>query len=191
MKKCFFSIAVLAASACLVVACGNQSANSDCCADSTEVDEIVDEAREGMDNHTVALPMTRTSFEMNTFTVGVPEGWGTTPNLDPASSEIMVFKGDMEKVMTSPTLVINVDKLEEGKSFDDILEAADAEPDMKSIPGVMIEGKDYRAFEMIENDVKGTILYAEENGKIISVTIINSKPDDPEVLTILKSIKVK
>ena len=145
MKKCFFSIAVLAASACLVVACGNQSANSDCCADSTEVDEIVDEAREGMDNHTVALPMTRTSFEMNTFTVGVPEGWGTTPNLDPASSEIMVFKGDMEKVMTSPTLVINVDKLEEGKSFDDILEAADAEPDMKSIPGVMIEGKDYRA----------------------------------------------
>ena len=191
MKKCFFSIAVLAASACLVVACGNQSANSDCCADSTEVDEIVDEAREGMDNHTVALPMTRTSFEMNTFTVGVPEGWGTTPNLDPASSEIMVFKGDMEKVMTSSTLVINVDKLEEGKSFDDILEAADAEPDMKSIPGVMIEGKDYRAFEMIENDVKGTILYAEENGKIISVTIINSKPDDPEVLTILKSIKVK
>ena len=191
MKKCFFSIAVLAASACLVVACGNQSANSDCCADSTEVDEIVDEAREGMDNHTVALPMTRTSFEMNTFTVGVPEGWGTTPNLDPASSEIMVFKGDMEKVMTSPTLVINVDKLEEGKSFDDILEAADAEPDMKSIPGVMIEGKDYRAFEMTENDVKGTILYAEENGKIISVTIINSKPDDPEVLTILKSIKVK
>ena len=145
MKKCFFSIAVLAASACLVVACGNQSANSDCCADSTEVDEIVDEAREGMDNHTVALPMTRTSFEMNTFTVGVPEGWGTTPNLDPASSDIMVFKGDMEKVMTSPTLVINVDKLEEGKSFDDILEAADAEPDMKSIPGVMIEGKDYRA----------------------------------------------
>ena len=191
MKKCFFSIAVLAASACLVVACGNQSANSDCCADSTEVDEIVDEASEGMDNHTVALPMTRTSFEMNTFTVGVPEGWGTTPNLDPASSEIMVFKGDMEKVMTSPTLVINVDKLEEGKSFDDILEAADAEPDMKSIPGVMIEGKDYRAFEMTENDVKGTILYAEENGKIISVTIINSKPDDPEVLTILKSIKVK
>ena len=191
MKKCFFSIAVLAASACLVVACGNQSANSDCCADSTEVDEIVDEAREGMDNHTVALPMTRTSFEMNTFTVGVPEGWGTTTNLDPASSEIMVFKGDMEKVMTSPTLVINVDKLEEGKSFDDILEAADAEPDMKSIPGVMIEGKDYRAFEMTEGDTKGTILYAEENGKIISVTIINSKPDDPEVLTILKSIKVK
>ena len=36
-----------------------------------------------------------------------------------------------------------------------------------------------------------TILYAEENGKIISVTIINSKPDDPEVLTIFKSIKVK
>ena len=191
MKKCFFSIAILAASGCMVVACGNQSASSACCADSTEVDEIVDEAREGMDNHTVALPMTRTSFEMNTFTVGVPEGWGTTPNLDPASSEIMVFKGDMEKVMTSPTLVINVDKLEEGKSFDDILEAADAEPDMKSIPGVMIEGKDYRAFEMTEGDTKGTILYAEENGKIISVTIINSKPDDPEVLTILKSIKVK
>ena len=69
--------------------------------------------------------------------------------------------------------------------------AADAEPDMKSIPGVMIEGKDYRAFEMTEDDVKGTILYAEEKGKIISVTIINSKPDDPEVLTILKSIKVK
>jgi hypothetical protein len=55
----------------------------------------------------------------------------------------------------------------------------------------MIEGKDYRAFEMTENDVKDTILYAEENGKIISVTIINSKLDDPEVLTILKSIKVK
>ena len=191
MKKCFFSIAVLAASACLVVACGNQSANSDCCADSIEVDEIVDEAREGMDNHTVALPMTRTSFEMNTFTVGVPEGWGTTPNLDPASSEIMVFKGDMEKIMTSPTMVINVDELEDGKSLDETLEAADAEPDMKSIPGVMIEGKDYRAFEMTEGDTKGTILYAEENGKIISVTIINSKPDDPEVLTILKSIKVK
>ncbi len=77
------------------------------------------------------------------------------------------------------------------KSLDETLEAADAEPDMKPIPGVMIEGKDYRAFEMTENDIKGTILYAEEKGKIISVTIINSKPDDPEVLTILKSIKVK
>ena len=191
MKKCFFSIAILAASACLVVACGNQSGNRSCCADSTEVDEIVEEAGEGMDNHTVALPMTRTSFEMNTFTVGVPEGWGTTPNLNSASSDIMVFKGDMEKIVTSPTLVINVDKLEEGKSLDETLEAADAEPDMKPIPGVMIEGKDYRAFEMTENDIKGTILYAEEKGKIISVTIINSKPDDPEVLTILKSIKVK
>ena len=144
-----------------------------------------------MDNHTVALPMTRTSFEMNTFTVGVPMGWGTTPNLDPASSDIMVFKGDMENIMTNPTLVINVDKLEDDKSFDDILEAADAEPDMKPIPGVMIESKDYRAFEMNENDIKGTILYAEENGKIISVTIINSQPKDPEVLTILKSIRVK
>lgn len=103
----------------------------------------------------------------------------------------MVFKGDMEKIVTSPTLVINVDKLEEGKSLDETLEAADAEPDMKPIPGVMIEGKDYRAFEMNENDIKGTILYAEENGKIISVTIVNSQPKDPEVLTILKSIKVK
>ena len=112
-------------------------------------------------------------------------------NLDPASSDIMVFKGDMENIMTSPTMIINVDELEDGKSLDETLKAADAEPDMKSIPGVMIEGKDYRAFEMIENDVKGTILYAEENGKIISVTIINSKPDNPEVLTILKSIKVK
>lgn len=112
-------------------------------------------------------------------------------NLDPASSDIMVFKGDMENIMTSPTMIINVDELEDGKSLDETLKAADAEPDMKSIPGVMIEGKDYRAFEMTENDVRGTILYAEEKGKIISVTIINSKPDDPEVLTILKSIKMK
>lgn len=191
MKKCLFSIAILAASACLVVACGNQSDNSSCCADSTEVDEIVEEAGESVDNHTVALPMTRTSFEMNTFTVGVPKGWDTTPNLDPASSDIMVFKGDMEKIMTSPTMIIDVDKMEEGKSFDDILEAADAEPNMKSIPGVMIEGKDYRGFEMTKDDTKGTILYAEDNGKIISVTIINSQPHDPEVLTILKSIRVK
>ena len=191
MKKCFFSIAILAASVCLVVACGNQSANSACCADSTEVDEIFEEAGEEMDNPTVALPMTRTSFEMNTFIVSVPKGWGTTPNLDPASSDIMVFKGDMEKIMTSPTMVINVDKLEEGKSFDDILEAAGAEPGMKTISGVMIGGKDYRGFEMTEGDTKGTILYAEENGKIISVTIINSQPHDPEVLTILRSIRVK
>ena len=97
----------------------------------------------------------------------------------------------MENIMTSPTMIINVDELEDGKSLDETLKAADAEPDMKSIPGVMIEGKDYRAFEMTENDVKGTILYAEEKGKIISVTIINSKPDDPDVLTILKSIKMK
>lgn len=191
MKKCFFSIAILAASASLVVACGNQSANGACCADSTEVDETIEETGEEMDNHTVALPMTRTCFEMNTFIVSVPKGWGTTPNLDPASSDIMVFKGDMEKIMTSPTMIINVDKLEEGKSLDETLEAADAEPNMKSIPGVMIEGKDYRAFEMTEGDTKGTILYAEENGKIISVTIVNSQPNDPEVLTILKSIKVK
>ena len=191
MKKCFFSIAILAASASLVVACGNQSANSACCADSTEVDEIVEEVGEEMDNHTVALPMTRTSFEMNTFIVSVPKGWGTTPNLDPASSDIMVFKGDMEKIMTSPTMIINVDKLEEGKSLDETLKAADAELNMKSVPGVMIEGKDYRTFEMTEGDTKGTILYAEEKGKIISVTIINSQPNDPEVLTILKSIKVK
>ena len=191
MKKFFFSIAILAASVCMVVACGNQSGNRACCADSTEVDEIFEEAGEEMDNHTVALPMTRTSYEMNTFIVSVPKGWGTTPNLDPASSDIMVFKGDMKKIMTSPTLVINVDKLEEGKSFDDILEAVDAESNMKSVPGVMIEGKDYRAFEITEGDTKGITLYAEENGKIISVTIINSQPHDPEVLTILRSIKVK
>ena len=63
-------------------------------------------------------------------------------NLDPASSDIMVFKGDMENIMTSPTMIINVDELEDGKSLDETLKAADAEPDMKSIPGVMIEGKD-------------------------------------------------
>ena len=191
MKKCIFSIAILAVSVCLVVACGNQSGKSASTTDSTVVDENFEETGESEDQSMIDLPMTKTSYEMNDFIVSVPEGWGTTPNLDPASSDIMVFKGDMEKIMTIPTMIINVDELEDGKSLDETLEAADAEPDMKPIPGVMIEGKDYRAFEMIENDVKGTILYAEENGKIISVTIINSKPNDPEVLTILKSIKVK
>ena len=35
-------------------------------------------------------------------------------NLDPASSDIMVFKGDMENIITSPTMIINVDELEDG-----------------------------------------------------------------------------
>lgn len=191
MKRWNFSIAIMAASVCLVVACGNQGAKSASNTDSTEVDENFEEAGESADQSMINLPMTTTSFEMNSFIVSVPEGWGTTPNLDPTLSSIMVFKGDMEKIMTSPTMIIDVDEPEEGQSFDESMEKVDAEPSTKAIPGVMIEGKDYRGFEMTENGTKGTILYAEENGKIISVTIVNSNPNDPEVLTILKSIKVK
>ena len=191
MKKFCLSIFILAVSLFLVAGCGNQLVNNADDIDSTEFDEELEEAGEQLDQPMVALPMTKISFEMNTFTVSVPEGWGTTPNIDPSTSSIMVFKGDMEKIMTSPNMIIDVDELEEGKSFDDTLEAADAEPSMKAIQGVLIEGKDYRGFEITEGDTKGVIFYAEQNGKIITVTILNTQPNDPEVLTILKSIRVK
>ena len=191
MKKFCLSVIILAVSLYLVAGCGNQLVKNADDIDSTEFDEELEEAEKQLDQSMVALPMTKTSFEMSTFIVSVPEGWGTTPIIDPSSSSIMVFKGDMEKIMTSPYIIIDVDELKEGKSFDDTLEAAYAEPRLKAIQGVLIEGKDYRGFEMTEGDTKGVIFYAEQNGKIITVTIINIQPKDPEVLTILKSIRVK
>lgn len=186
MKKNILSIAIVAATACVVVACGNKSVNNTGSADSTEV-AGVPEKTEIEQN----LPEVKTGFDKKTFAVSVPEGWNTTPNPDTESSDIMVFKGDMEKIMTSPALIINVDEPEDGKSFDDAIKTVDEDTNTKAIDDVTIGGRTFKGFQMTEGEVTGTILCAEENGKMISVTIVNTQVDDPEVRAIIRSLKVK
>jgi len=186
MKKSFFSIAILAASFCMMASCGNKSGNNAGGADSMEV---VNEA--APETAIQSLPEVKTSFEQKTFTVSVPEGWNTTPNRDAETSDIMVFKGDMEKIMSIPCVIINVDVLEDGKSFEEGVKTMEAESGAKPIADITIAGKTYKGFELKEGEVTGTIMAREENGKTIGITLANIQPTDPDVLAILQSLKVK
>ncbi|MBP5778290.1 MAG: hypothetical protein J6W56_12185 [Prevotella sp.] len=180
MKKSIFSFAVLAVSICMM-ACGNKSANNAGGADSTEVATEAEQT----------LPELKTSYIQKDFTISAPEGWNTTPNRDEKQEGIMLFKGEMENIMSIPLVMIEVGQLEEGKSFEDGLKEVEAEAKAKPIPDVTIDGKTFKGFEMTEGDMKGIIMVREEAGKTISVTITNTKADDPEVLAILKSLKLK
>lgn len=170
----------------MMASCGNKSGNNAGNTDSTEVTpEATPEAT------AQSLPEVKTSFEQKTFTVSVPEGWNTTPNLDAESSDIMVFKGDMEKIMSIPCVIINVEELENGKSFEEGVQAVQDESGAKPIADITIDGKTYKGFELKEGEMTGTIMAREENGKTIGVTLANVQPTDPDVLAILKSLKVK
>lgn len=182
MKKSVISIAILAASFCMMASCGNKSGNNAAGADSTEVAPEVTAQN---------LPEVKTSFEQKTFTVSVPEGWNTIPNREIEASDIMVFKGDMEKIMSIPCVIINVNELENGKSFEEGLQAVQDESGAKPIDDITIDGKTYKGFELQEGEVTGTIMAREENGKTIGVTLANVQPTDPDVLAILQSLKVK
>ena len=187
MKKCIFSIAILAASVCMMASCGNKSGNN--AAGGADSTEVVNEATP--ETAVQSLPEVKTSFEQKTFTVSVPEGWNTTPNRDAETSDIMVFKGDMEKIMSIPCVIINVDVLEDGKTFDEGVQAVQDESGAKPIDDITIDGKTYKGFELKEGEVTGTIMAREENGKTIGITLANVQPTDPDVLAILQSIKVK
>ena len=186
MKKSFFSIAILAAAFCMMASCGNKSGNN---AGSTDSTEVTPEA--SPEATAQSLPEVKTSFEQKTFTVSVPEGWNTTPNLDAEASDIMVFKGDMEKIMSIPCVIINVEKLEDGKSFEEGVQAVQDESGAKPIADITIDGKTYKGFELKEGEMTGTIMAREENGKTVGVTLANVQPTDPDVLAILQSLKVK
>lgn len=181
MNKNIFSIAILAASVCLMASCGNKSANN---AGSSDSQEVAAETEQ-------VLPEVKTSFEQKTFTVSVPEGWNTTPNRDVETSDLMVFKGDMEKIMSIPCVIINVDEPEDGKSFEEGVQAVQEESGAKPIDDITIDGKTFKCFKLKEGEVTGTIMAREENGKMIGITLANVQPTDPEVQAILKSLKVK
>lgn len=182
MKKSILSIAILAASFCMMASCGNKSGNNAAGADSTEVTPEV-----AVQN----LPEVKTCFEQKTFTVSVPEGWNSIPNHDVETSDLMVFKGDMEKIMSIPCVIINVDMLEDGKTFEEGVQAVQDESGAKPIADITIDGKTFKGFELQEGEVKGTIMAREENGKTIGITLANVEPTDPDVLAILQSLKVK
>ena len=165
-----------------MASCGNKSGNNAAGADSTEV---------APEMTVQNLPEVKTRFEQKTFTVSVPEGWDTTPNRDAETSDIMVFKGDMEKIMSIPCVIINVDVLEDGKTFEEGVQAVQDESGAKPIADITIDGKTFKGFELKEGEVKGTIMAREENGKTIGITLANVQPTDPDVLAILQSIKVK
>lgn len=190
MKKSVFSITILAAAFCMMASCGNKSGNNAGDANSTEVaPEATSEA--APETTTQSLPEVKTSFEQKTFTVSVPEGWNTTPNREVEASDIMVFKGDMEKIMSIPCVIINVDVPEDGKSFEEGVKKMEDESGAKPIADITIDGKTYKGFELKEGDVTGTIMAREENGKTIGITLANVQPTDPDVLAILQSLKVK
>jgi hypothetical protein len=186
MKKSFSLIAILAASFCMMASCGNKSGNNAGGADSAEV---VNEA--APETAVQSLPEVKTTFEQKTFTVSVPEGWNTTPNREVEASDIMVFKGDMEKIMSIPCVIINVDVPEDGKSFEEGVKTMETESGAKAIDDITIDGKTYKGFELQEGEVKGTIMAREENGKTIGITLANVQPTDPDVLAILQSLKMK
>ena len=170
----------------MMASCGNKSGNQADGADSKEV------ASETASESTIQnLPEMKTSFEQKYFTVSVPEGWNTTPNRDAEASDMMVFKGDMENIMSVPCVIINVDVPEDGKSFEEGVKTMEAESGAKAIDDITIDGKTYKGFELQEGEVKGTIMAREENGKMIGITLANVQPTDPDVLAILQSLKVK
>lgn len=177
MKKSMFSFAVLAVSICMM-ACGNKSANNagGAEAENTEVAEN--------------LPELKANYEVKYFTAGAPEGWNVMgePNTD--DNGLMLFKGDISGVTKNPCVIIDVEQSEEGKSFDDGIKEVE-ESGTKAIPDLTIDGKTYKGFEIVEGETTGNILCREEGGKIISVTLANCKPADPEVMAILKSLKLK
>lgn len=182
MKKTIFSIAILAVAIGMMASCGNKSGNNAAEADTKEAaTEVVAQN----------LPEVKTSFEQKTFTVSVPEGWNTTPNRVVENSDLMVFKGDMEQIMSIPCVIINVDVLDGDKSFEEGLQAVQDESGAKPIDDITIDGKTYKGFELTEGDMTGTIMAREENGKAIAITLANVKPTDPEVLAIIQSLKVK
>lgn len=102
----------------------------------------------------------------------------------------MLFKGDISNVTKNPCVIIDVEQSEEGKSFDDGIKEVEASG-TKAIPDLTIDGKTYKGFEIMEGETKGYILCREEGGKIISVTLANCQSTDPEVLAIMKSMKLK
>lgn len=180
MKKRIFSFAILAAAFCVMASCGSKSANNG--GESTEAP-----AGAVAEN----LPETKTSFEQKTFTVSVPEGWNTAPNYDAARSDIMLFKGDMESIMTSPLVMINVDIPEKGITFDEAIKALQEESGAKSIDDVTIGDRTFKGLVLTEGENTGTILAKEEGDKVIALTLTNTEISNPEVQAIIKSIKVK
>ena len=190
MKKSVFSITILTAVFCMMASCGNKSGNNAGGADSTEVapEATPETAPEATAQN---LPEVKTAFEQKTFTVSVPEGWNTTPNREIEASDIMVFKGDMEKIMSIPCVIISVDVPEDGKSFEEGVQAVQDQSGATPIPDITIDGKTYKGFELKEGEVTGTIMAREENGKTIGITLANVQPTDPDVLAILQSLKVK
>ena len=184
MKKNYFSFAILAASFCVMASCGSKSADNAGGADSTE---LAPEAEETVEN----LPATKTSFEQKNFIVSVPEGWNTSPDPEASRSDIMLFKGDMENIMSNPVLVINVDAPAEGMTFEEAFKALQAESGAQAIDDVTIGGKTYKGLVLTEGEIIGTILAREEGDKVIALTITNSGVDNPEVQAIIQSIKVK
>lgn len=182
MKKNVFSIAILTAAFGMMSSCGNKSGNNAADAGSKEA---------ASETTVQDLPEVKTSFEQKTFTVSVPEGWNTVPNHETETSDLMVFKGDMEQIMSIPCVIINVDELEGGKSFDESMQTIQDESGAKPIDDITIDGKTYKGFELKEGDVTGTIIAREENGKAVGFTLANVKPTDPDVLAIIQSLKVK
>ena len=177
MKKSIFSFAILAVGL-LMASCGNKSANNAAGGESenTEVAEN--------------LPELKATYEVKTFTAGAPEGWNTMGEPNTEDNGLMLFKGDISNVTKNPCVIIDVEQSEEGKSFDDGIKEVEASG-TKAIPDLTIDGKTYKGFEIMEGETKGYILCREEGGKIISVTLANCQSTDPEVLAIMKSMKLK
>lgn len=180
MKKSLLSIAILAAAFCMT-ACGNKSGDNAGGADSTEV------APEATAQTEIEL---KTVYDQKMFSVGVPEGWNTTPNNDPETSDIMFFKGDMEQIMSIPCVIFNVDVPEDGKSLEESFKELEIEGS-KPLDDVTIGRQTYKCMEVNEDGQKGLLLGSMDKGKTIGITLVNAELNDPEVQAIIESLKVK
>ena len=184
MRKQVLTFTIMAAGL-LVVACGNKSANAAGGADSTAVAAAPEAAKADVKSSDV-----KKTYEKSDFSIGAPEGWETMPNDDPQSTDIMLLKGGIDKMMKDAFVILDIEGAE-GASFEEAMKEFQENTKGKLLDDVTAAGITFKHFYIEESEMPGHILIAQQNGKNISFTIGMAEVDDPDVQAILNSLKLK
>ena len=178
MKKQVLTIAIMAVGL-LVVSCGNKTGNAAGGADSTAVVKADVKASD-----------VKTTSEKKLFSVGAPEGWEAMSDDDPESTNIMLLKGGMENVMKDAFIIAEV-RPTEGETLESGMKEAEEDGKAKVLDDVTAGGFTYKHLYIEEGEMPGHILVAQEGDQFITFTIGKADVDDPDVLAILNSFKLK
>lgn len=182
MKKALFSFAV-AAVAFSMAACGNNSAQNAGSQDSTAA--IAEE--QSAESITTAMAQT---IDKAAYSIGLPEGWAVMSESD---TECMIYKGSVAKpseTLDNTWLSVKIGSLD-GQSLESAIEEMVKEMGAKLLDDVTIAGTTYKQCSYTEDGVESRILVTGKDKNAISVMIARTTPDDPEILAILRSLKIK